>query len=209
MQRQDWLLLALSAAQGNPLSPVQLQKALFLLGEKHPSSVGRGYYHFIPYNYGPFDRLVYIDAERLRDAGLVSIEQRPGQQWNEYALTPHGMATATQLRQTAPSQAVDYLDELVPWTCSQSFESLVRAVYAEYPNMRQNSVFRSGDEPAPEIPAHTPEGEQMRRAERIRREALSDPKMLALLDQAHRLREGQECEWVTFDDLDAKYPAEA
>jgi hypothetical protein len=48
-----------------------------------------------------------------------------------------------------------------------------------------------------------------RRADRVREQALRDPATLALLDEAHRLRGGQECEWITFDDLDERYPAEA
>ena len=39
--------------------------------------------------------------------------------------------------------ALDYLDRVVPWVQSLSFDALVRAIYKEYPHMAQNSVFRS------------------------------------------------------------------
>src|SRR5947209_2707195 len=70
MNRKDWTLLAICSANGNGLSPVQLQKALFLLSREMPNAVGN-FYHFTAYHYGPFDRAVYDDAERLAADGMV------------------------------------------------------------------------------------------------------------------------------------------
>jgi hypothetical protein len=75
---------------------------------------------------------------------------------------------------------------------------------------RRNRV--SGGAKAPSRAAGTPavQSEQhARRADYVREQALGDSQTLSLLEQAHRLREGQECEWITFDDLDKQYPAEA
>jgi hypothetical protein len=65
MERKHWTLLVLAAAGGDPLTPVQLQKTLFLLEKERPEVSGRNYYRFTPYAYGPFDSRVYADAEIL------------------------------------------------------------------------------------------------------------------------------------------------
>ena len=62
MTRQDWLLLVLAAADGKPLSPLQLQKSLFLVGYDLARLVGSDFYTFRPFDYGPFDAAVYRDA---------------------------------------------------------------------------------------------------------------------------------------------------
>ena len=40
LTRQDWLLLALSKSPGGALSPVQIQKALFLFNQEAGGSIG-------------------------------------------------------------------------------------------------------------------------------------------------------------------------
>ena len=53
MERKEWVLLALFAAEAYRLQPVQLQKSLFLLGQ-NVKDVGTSYYDFMPFHYGPF-----------------------------------------------------------------------------------------------------------------------------------------------------------
>ena len=82
-------MLAISFAQGKGLSPVQLQKALFLLGKQFPSAVGEEFYNFVAYNYGPFDKSIYWDTEELAQQGYVSVsESGPG--LRKFAPTPEG-----------------------------------------------------------------------------------------------------------------------
>jgi hypothetical protein len=52
--RQDWLLMALAYRNGEPMTPAQIQKAMFLMSAEAPALVGRFFYNFVPYNYGPF-----------------------------------------------------------------------------------------------------------------------------------------------------------
>lgn len=137
--RMDWTLLAIACADGDPLSPVQLQKVLFLLGREMPAEAGPEFYKFRPYNYGPFDSAVYADAEALTDAGLVTLV--PHWRWNEYAATPEGMARAEQVRAAAPTAAHEYLSKVVAWARGLSFQDLVRAIYARYPDTRAKSIF--------------------------------------------------------------------
>lgn len=142
MKRQDWTLLALAAAEGEALTPVQLQKTLFLLGQQMPAEVGQPYYEFYAYNYGPFDQAVYEDAGKLEAAGLAEIRQPSGQRWRNYAATSKGLAEAAQIEREVPKPAADQLRALVTWARGLSFEQLVKAVYAQYPEMREFSVFR-------------------------------------------------------------------
>jgi uncharacterized phage-associated protein len=140
MHRRYWTLLAIAAAKGEPLSPVQLQKALFLLGAQMRERVSP-FYTFRAYNYGPFDANVYKDAEALGQEGLVLLQLNPAG-WTDYAATPKGLAEADRIRQEVDAEAAAYLERVVAWTRSLSFQQLVRAIYARFPEYRQNSVFQ-------------------------------------------------------------------
>ena len=140
MYRKDWTLLAIAAAEGEPISPVQLQKSLFLLGKKLPRELGSDFYQFRAYNYGPFAVEIYQDAEELECEGLVVI--LGGGSWRQYAVTPQGIQKAEELKQRAPARAFEYLEAAVAWTRSLPFEDLLRAIYTHYPQYRANSVFQ-------------------------------------------------------------------
>jgi len=139
--RKDWTLLAIRAARRGGLSPVQLQKTLFLLGKEIPEQVGTQFYNFKPYNYGPFDQAVYADADRLSAEGYVDIVQRSGESWKTYTITRDGEIKASYLDLEA-GEVRSYVDQLVEWVQQQNFQQLVRAIYAKYPEMRANSVFQ-------------------------------------------------------------------
>lgn len=143
MRREDWTLLVIAAAKKRGLSPVQLQKSLFLLGQRLDNSIlGNDFYTFEPYNYGPFDVTVYQDAERLATDGLVVISRTPERRWALYQSTEDGSEAAERLRRNVPDFWLRYADRLVAWVQHLSFRDLVRAIYAEYPEYRANSVFR-------------------------------------------------------------------
>lgn len=142
LNREDWLKMVLWAANGKPLSPVQLQKTLFLLGKTAPHVVGDEYYEFIPYNYGPFDADIYADAEQLQWQGLVSIDAPAGQRWKSYSLTQTGAEKAEVLAGTLPVEAKDYLAKLVQWVLRLDFRTLLQYIYSKYPTYRANSVFQ-------------------------------------------------------------------
>lgn len=142
MNREDWALLVIAAARRGPMSPVQLQKSLFLLGQELSAAVGQPYYNFAPHNYGPFDRSVYADAELLRTRGLVAVEIAPSQRWAEYRATTDGVQRADDLAQNLSPEVNDYIQKVVNWCQSLTFQELVRAIYGKYPAFRANSVFR-------------------------------------------------------------------
>jgi hypothetical protein len=142
LYRSDWNLLVLAAAEGEPLSPAQYQKSLFLLGRAYPTEIAGGsYYDFEPYNYGPFDAAVYSDADELERRGLVQISRSQGG-WKEYAATSAGLARASELERGVPPKVADYIRRVVTWARGLSFADLVRAVYNSYPEMKANSIFK-------------------------------------------------------------------
>ena len=143
INRMDWALLVIAAADGEPVSPVQLQKSLFLIGKNIEPVENRlgGFYNFRPFDYGPFDSDVYRDAEILAAKSLVAISSQPGRSYREYAATASGLEEAGKIdRQLEPS-IVRYVREIVAWARSLSFNDLVRAIYRQYPEQRTRSVF--------------------------------------------------------------------
>ena len=138
MTRGDYLLLVLKFSKAQGLTPVQLQKSLFLLSQELSEAVGEEFYKFEPYNYGPFDVTIYHDAEELEKKGLLSIKR--GGPWAEYILTDQGKEYTDKLQ--IPEDVRNYTRKVVEWTQSLSFQELVRAIYKKYPNFQLNSVFQ-------------------------------------------------------------------
>lgn len=144
MKPKDWTLLVIAAAKGQPVTPVQLQKALFLLARNLSDEQrgGAALYAFRPYDYGPFDAQVYRDAEQLRQEGLVIIDPSSGVAYRDYSATVDGLDRSSQFRKELDENVRDYLDSVVTWVRSLSFNALVQAIYTDYPDMKVNSVFR-------------------------------------------------------------------
>ena len=117
MERHDWVLATLAATGDEPLTPVQLQKSLFLLAQGRPKVVGKGFYQFRPYSYGPFDSSVYHDAEALAEEGLVTIS-RPNLGTRQYRITTAGTKAAKALDLT--TQARNRLKKIVDEVTSLS-----------------------------------------------------------------------------------------
>jgi uncharacterized protein YwgA len=144
MTRKDWTLLVIAAARGKALSPVQLQKTLFLIGANLSDDARRTkrFYNFRAYDYGPFAREIYDDAEQLSREGLVLVYPETGS-YRNYIATSAGIQRADELRKDLSGDVVIYVDEVVKWAHSLSFNDLVRAIYQQYPEMKAQSVFRS------------------------------------------------------------------
>src|SRR6266404_2258486 len=136
LQRKDWTVLVISAAGPTGLSPVQLQKCLFLIGKNLPAEVGEDFYSFIPYNYGPFDAAVYVDAESLVNEKLIAIARVSGRTWAYYVITPKGEDLAQSLRAKISPTVWDYIFRTVAWIKRLSFSELLMAIYNAYPEYR-------------------------------------------------------------------------
>jgi len=141
MERKNWTLLVINAAGFNGLSPVQLQKSLFLISKNLSSIVGSSFYNFEPYDYGPFDANVYADARLLVQEGLVRMNRVSGQNWVYYTITPEGAEAARRVESTISPEAAEYVHKVVAWVRQLSFVDLITAIYRAYPEYQVNSVF--------------------------------------------------------------------
>jgi hypothetical protein len=140
MTRHDWLLLVLAAAEGDALSPLQLQKSLFLVGHGLAGLVSTDFYDFQPHAYGPFAASIYHDAEDQQLQGFVAIRPHPRTK-REFSLTPAGSNQVKMLVAELHTDAVRYYCEIVQWVQSQAFQELTQAVYEQFPAFAKRSVM--------------------------------------------------------------------
>ena len=142
MTRRDLLLSILAAADGQPYEPVQVQKATFLVLTNLPWLVDDGpAFAFQPYDYGPFDRAVYAEAEQLARDGLAIVRPSLSGRWKTYAASDAGVARGREVLVGLAPEIRRYIDDIALWVRAQDFGNLVRSIYEAYPGMRANSVF--------------------------------------------------------------------
>jgi uncharacterized protein len=142
MRRPDFVLAALSVAEGASFTPAQVQKLFFLLDRNIAPLLGGEQFHFVPYDYGPFDHDVYRELEQLNQLGLVEISFASNDRLKLYRLSPRGLENGLRLLSELADGARSYAQRASEWVLAQSFASLVTGIYNAYPDMRVNSVFR-------------------------------------------------------------------
>jgi hypothetical protein len=141
MTREQMVLAALAAGgDGAAFSPVQAQKLFFLIDRELAAFVDGPHFDFQPYDYGPFDRMVYQELERLSHQGLAEIERRG--HYRIYRLSGAGLEQGRAALNLVGVDVRQYLAQLATWVRSLSFQQLVAAIYNRYPEMKVNSVFR-------------------------------------------------------------------
>ena len=142
MERKDLVVLAVGAGGSRVLTPVQLQKAIFLIGKANLEGIPENLYNFKPYHYGPFDANIYQDAETLHNDGLVLRAPSREGPWIDTLITPKGLERAAELRKQLNLNTINRIREIVENVHSLSFRQLLREVYSKYPEYRANSVFQ-------------------------------------------------------------------
>ena len=140
--REIWPLMVLACAPGHVLSPVQMQKALFLMGEQAKDQVGEEFYQFVPHNYGPFSADICRDIDALVQEGKAARVPSHSPNWSSYGLTDAGLERGKSEITALDEGTVTYLKEVVAWIFRKDFPDLLRAIYAAYPDYAVNSVFR-------------------------------------------------------------------
>jgi len=142
LERSDWIIIVTGQAGGAPLTPVQLQKSLFVIRELVPSvQEAQDFYAFEPYNYGPFCADIYRDAEDLQSRGYIAITLSSAGGWREYSATAEGQSRARELQAELPKEDGAYIEEIVRWIRGLSFPQLLRAIYQNWPDYKANSIF--------------------------------------------------------------------
>lgn len=140
-RREDWPLIVLSLASDGVLTPVEMQKALFLIKQEAGKLVKGAFYNFVPYNYGPFDQLIYRDVDALVVEGCIALEVADHQRWSFYVITKKGEQRAATLHQQIDPRLRNYAAKAVAWVKSMPFPNLLREIYKKYPDYAANSVF--------------------------------------------------------------------
>lgn len=123
LAREDWTLLSLATAKRS-LLPIQLQKSLYLLGQRFPRLTGGAFYAFGSTSSWQFSKEVSRDANLLAMTGLVSIDVvDPGER--AYRLTPQGLERARELEKRADPDAIQFLRRTVAWVRTRSVDQLL------------------------------------------------------------------------------------
>ncbi len=141
MNRAERVLIGLAPAKGQPFTPVQVQKLFFVLDARGQGDfLGEEIFRFQPYDFGPFDKDVYQELEKLAQKGLVEINYDSAGLRN-FRLTLEGQKEADTLFHSMDEHSRKYVQSVSNWIRKQSFHSLLSAIYNEFPDMAVNSVF--------------------------------------------------------------------
>jgi hypothetical protein len=106
------------------LLPVQLQKSLYLLGQRFPKLTAGAFYTFRAISSGQFSEEVSRDANLFAMTGLVSIDVLdPG--GRAYRVTPKGLERAQELEERADPDAIQFLRRTVAWVRTRSVDQLL------------------------------------------------------------------------------------
>jgi hypothetical protein len=129
---QDWTLLAIAGTHG--LLPVQLQRTLYLLGQRFPKKLAAGdFYEFRPISSGDYSEQIYRDAEALSQKGLVAIGSSERDGRREYRVTPAGAEKARTLAKHVRPAILHELHTLAAWARTRSVDQLGRGSSATAP----------------------------------------------------------------------------
>ncbi len=139
MRCLDWLVLFTGyvppgAAEPPELSPVELQKGLFVLRHAVPLKDEEAY-EFQAYDWGPVSAAIYDDIEELIATHLLR-RTRPGsltRRYYYYQATPIGQRVAAELAQTAGEDSLLCLEVIRSLLKELQFRQIVSAIYAAYP----------------------------------------------------------------------------
>ncbi len=142
MDRRLYMLSVLSSIQVAHYSPVQIQKIFFLLDKNISDRIGGPYFNFEAYHYGPFDKNVYKELDKLTASKDITLAHEQYSNVRLYALTPIGFQKGVNTLNNFREQERSYIREICAFVKSLSFEQLLKSIYKEYPEMKVNSIFQ-------------------------------------------------------------------
>lgn len=124
--RRGWLLLAIAVSGTSGLSPVQLQRSLFLVAQKREEQVGAGFYEFEDaHGSAPTSPALYADLDALVVAEDVDKEWVPESAASAFRLSNSGRAKAEEFRRKVKKDALSGLEDAVAWVKEQSYLDLM------------------------------------------------------------------------------------
>jgi DNA-binding PadR family transcriptional regulator len=141
--KSDWILVIL---QKKPLDRIHIMKALFLMWHRSGREI-EGFFHFVPYLYGPCSLEIYVELRNLAQQGLVAQPPHSPEQWTKYYLTEQGRVEAEAAMRKFESKTVALVERTVEEVSRLGFLELLQKVYSEAPDYATNSVVREAIKP--------------------------------------------------------------
>ena len=139
MTRDRIVLAGMAAAgPGAKFDAVRLQKLFFLIDREIPHLIGGPHFDYKPYHYGPFDKAVYDVLDDLLESGDAVADA--SSRYPLYSLTDSGAANGARFLAKLRDSASRYMREAGAWIMATPFQSLLAAIYRQYPDMARNSV---------------------------------------------------------------------
>lgn len=123
--RRGWLLLAIALSGRSGISPIQLQRSLFLVGQKREELIGPGFYAFEPNGSGPASTDVYADIDALVTTEYIVKQWVPESACSVFRLSGAGRAWVAEFRRKVKKDALSGLEDAVAWVKEQSYLDLV------------------------------------------------------------------------------------
>lgn len=127
MNREDWLLLVLAAADGEIMTATRIHKVLFLVTRHQEGDLP----NFKPGPYGPHSDDVGPDLELLESRGLVFTIYRDRQ--TMHAASVAGWKRAAEL--PVPQHVREHAASVASWAQREEFNSLWHAMKENHPEM--------------------------------------------------------------------------
>ena len=138
MNKSEFILAAMgSAHEAAVFDAVRIQKLIFLIEKEAASFIDGPHFDFKPYSYGPFDKMVFRELGQLKDRGAVTALKGDR---TYYSLTRMGRDLGGRALSGLPESVKEYFQKCSRWVLSQSFGSLLSAIYHRYPETAVNSV---------------------------------------------------------------------
>jgi len=128
-ERQKVLLRLVSEVRGQGKYPSKtyLDKLLFVLQKEYPIEEKVKFYHFYPYQYGPFSKLFYADLADLKSKGYLSESHELSKEAEEIARGING-------------NVAEMINNAVGRFSSK--DAVVKHVYTNYPNYTSKSKLK-------------------------------------------------------------------
>jgi uncharacterized protein len=125
--------------ESQPLDRLRMQKGVFLL-EMRGSPGWRDLYGFEPYNWGPYSSALARDLRDLTVDGLIDVETG-GARHDRYRTSATGETWLENELTSLSNLEVTFIKSVRQFVTTRRFSSLLRDVYAAYPEFATRSRF--------------------------------------------------------------------
>jgi len=139
---EDLMLVTIALADHDPLSPIGLQIAMFMLQTLLDPSAGVcESCDFMAGAYGPRCPNTQESINDLVDRKLVRTFTTQEHRFHEHSITREGVYAATRIMDAWDDNNKDYAQRLVDWVLRQSLQVLLASVYKRWPRWKENAIF--------------------------------------------------------------------